>query len=76
MCIDSNLYAVAKLITLNSGSGSVVVENNNRSYSLYKLMLNDLLKSKTSIEHEILATNLDLNEEKFQIAIDSSVIIN
>lgn len=67
--IEKKIYAIGQL----KQNGS----NTSQQLSLYKLILNDTsLKESTKntpIQHEIILSNLMINKEKFEIAIDNNV---
>ena len=67
--IEKKIYAIGQL----KQNGP----NNNQLLSLYKLILNDTsLKESTKstpIQHEIILSNLMINKDIFEIAIDNNV---
>ncbi len=71
---ESNLYALGKLRTdfiKNTSNNSKIFES--QQLCLYKLLIDETIKNKSQIEHQLLASNLNLNDEKMLIEIDSEV---
>ena len=66
---ESSLYAVGKLIEPKKKPQA----GDPDQLSLYKLIIYETIKNQNKIEHQVVLTNLTLNEEKLAIAIDSQV---
>ena len=49
------------------------ITDNGHQLCLYRLIIDEILKSQSHIEHQLVVSNLSLNEEKLLIQIDSEV---
>ena len=58
---------------ISSGSGGDSNDSGGGGYSLYKLAIDETLKNKTQLEHQLVLSDLNLNTNKMAIAIDSEV---
>lgn len=73
---ETNLYALGKLrsefLNTITNSNKEIIES--QQLALYKLQIDDSMKSHSQVEHQLIVSNLNLNEEKMLIEIDSEVI--
>lgn len=55
----------------NTNSNKEIIES--QQLCLYKLIIDDNVKSQSQVEHQLVVSNLNVNEDKLLIAIDSEV---
>ena len=69
------MYAIGKLrndfMDKNTNSNKEIIES--QQLCLYKLIIDDNVKSQSQIEHQLVISNLNLNEDKLLVAIDNEV---
>ncbi|CAF0710964.1 unnamed protein product [Brachionus calyciflorus] len=62
--VKNSIYAIGELKKSS--------KNENDSISLYKLQIDNSIKNKNLIEHELIVSNLSINLDKLQFAIDQN----
>ncbi len=72
---EANLYVLGKLRNdlMDKTIYNKEITDNGHQLCLYRLIIDEILKSQSHIEHQLVVSNLSLNEEKLLIQIDSEV---